>query len=183
MFPRDPDFDDKKVRRVDDAYPGYVIKEVLDILDVGAVTYVRSVEAGIKLFNEKPWDCVFVDCLKQGGEGFRLLEAVRRNPDEDKIRTPVILCTAFTERLNVCRARDLGANEILAKPVSPDQILVKLACALFKQREFIQAPGYVGPCRRRRQTDWSGKEERRAAGAATTEEITEAEVKEVAHGR
>ena len=42
MFPRDPNFDDKKVRRVDDAYPGYVIKELFDILELGSVSLKKN---------------------------------------------------------------------------------------------------------------------------------------------
>ncbi|WP_417317441.1 response regulator [Emcibacter sp.] len=183
MFRRDPKFDNKKVLLVDDdVYLSKIIKSVLDILEVGSVTHVKSVKAGIELFDSKYYDCVIVDCLKNGGKGFELIQAVRGGSDDAKIRTPVILCTAFTEQQNIYRARDMGVNEILAKPVSPDQILLKLNCALYRQREFVQAPGYVGPCRRRRQIDWEGREDRRNPGGAAQGAIPAGNKKEAANG-
>lgn len=168
MSLKNPDFETKKILLVDDdVYLGMIIKTVLDILDVGSITFVKSVKEGVKLFSQKSFDCVFVDCLKQDGEGFRLLEAIRGGRDEEKKRTPVILCTAFTEQGNIFRARDLGVTEILAKPVSPEQILEKLMSALFKERDFIRVEGYIGPDRRRRRGDWDGQEDRRKSGKMT----------------
>ncbi|WP_321392880.1 response regulator [Emcibacter sp.] len=172
MSLRDPKFEDKKVLLVDDdVYLGKIIKSVLDILDVGSVTWVKSVREGIKLYSQKPFDCVFVDCLKEDREGLQLLQAVRRGTDAEKIRVPVILCTAFTEKQTVFQARDFGVTEILAKPVSPEQILEKLASALFREREFVQGAGYIGPDRRRRRGDWDGKEDRRQSSRLTQTNI------------
>lgn len=40
---------------------------------------------------------------------------------------PVILMTAYASRENIARARELGVNDILVKPFTPEQLGVALA--------------------------------------------------------
>jgi DNA-binding response OmpR family regulator len=49
---------------------------------------------------------------------------------------------------NVRQARDAGANLVVAKPLSPDVLLRRITWVARESRQFIVAPGYVGPDRR-----------------------------------
>ncbi len=62
--------------------------------------------------------------------------------------TPVILITGHTQRHNVERARDCGANIVLAKPVSPTSTLERIMLIAREKRPFVSCNTYVGPDRR-----------------------------------
>lgn len=62
--------------------------------------------------------------------------------------TPVVLVTGHTQRSNVERARDCGANVVLAKPVSPQSTLQRITIIAREKRPFVSCSTYVGPDRR-----------------------------------
>jgi DNA-binding response OmpR family regulator len=62
--------------------------------------------------------------------------------------TPVILVTGHTQRSNVERARDCGANIVLAKPVSPASTLERITLIAREKRPFVSCANYTGPDRR-----------------------------------
>ena len=71
---------------------------------------------------------------------------------------------AVTDIDTIVMARDAGVTEVIGKPFSPDQVLQKLTNAIKNKREFIDVDEYIGPNRRRRNsndTDWSGDNDRR----------------------
>jgi CheY-like chemotaxis protein len=76
-------------------------------------------------------------------------------------RIPIIIISAFSEVERVIAARDAGANDFLAKPLSPRAILEHLTMVLRHPYEFIDAERYVGPDRRRRSPDDYDGDDRR----------------------
>jgi DNA-binding response OmpR family regulator len=62
--------------------------------------------------------------------------------------TPIILVTGHTQRSNIERARDCGANIVLAKPVSPASTLDRITLIAREKRPFVSCASYVGPDRR-----------------------------------
>ena len=61
---------------------------------------------------------------------------------------PTMLVSGHTQLRNVQRARDCGANYIVAKPVSPDVLLERIIWVAREKRPFIQCDSYFGPDRR-----------------------------------
>ena len=54
-------------------------------------------------------------------------------------------------------ARDAGVTEFIVKPITAKAVLDRLNAVIMKPRPFIKADGYIGPCRRRRDTpDYAG---------------------------
>ena len=76
-------------------------------------------------------------------------------------RIPIIIISAFSEVERVIAARDSGANDFLAKPLSPRAILEHLTMVLRHPYEFIDAERYTGPDRRRARPDGYDGEDRR----------------------
>jgi DNA-binding response OmpR family regulator len=71
------------------------------------------------------------------------------------------MLTGHTHIDHVRLARDAGANEFLAKPVSVKAILSRLMAVIDHPRAFVRSSGYFGPCRRRRaMDDYRGPERR-----------------------
>ncbi len=95
--------------------------------------------------------------------GLKLAKYIRKSPVKKIQKTPIILCTALTGLHSILNARDVGITEILAKPISPEQIMDKMSNAIFNERPFIVSEVYFGPDRRRRIRDLNGTQDRRQA--------------------
>jgi hypothetical protein len=58
------------------------------------------------------------------------------------------MMSADTRETTVKRARDAGANMVIAKPMSPANLYDRLAWIALTPRKFVDAPNYFGPDRR-----------------------------------
>ena len=81
-------------------------------------------------------------------DGYDLTRWLRREADEAHRHTPVIVVTSHTRRDQVEKARDCGANFIIAKPVSPAIMLERILWVAKGDRLFIECETYAGPDRR-----------------------------------
>ena len=105
-------------------------------------------------------DIVVMDWLMDKGNGETLLKWIRSH-EKDSIRfLPVIVCSGYTTDLITEKARDLGADEILVKPVSGTGLASRICSVIDTPRPFIKAPNYFGPDRRRREIAYQGEERR-----------------------
>jgi|GEM_PF-4696781 two-component system, chemotaxis family, chemotaxis protein CheY len=64
-------------------------------------------------------------------------------------KIPIIIFSAYSEVDRVVAARDAGANDFLAKPLSPRIVLEHITMVLRNPGEFIELEAYTGPDRRR----------------------------------
>ena len=71
------------------------------------------------------------------------------------------MLTAHSEKNRVEAARDAGASEFCAKPVTAAEMLRKVAAVIDRPRPFIRTESYFGPDRRRRDDPNFRGEERR----------------------
>ena len=53
----------------------------------------------------------------------------------------------------VAAARDIGTTEFLVKPFTAGDLARRIAHVITKPRDFVKAPEYFGPDRRRKFTD------------------------------
>lgn len=60
----------------------------------------------------------------------------------------------------IIAARDAGATEIVCKPISAKSLYQHIAAIIENPREFIQAPDYAGPDRRRQDVAYAGHDRR-----------------------
>ncbi|MGB0671119.1 MAG: response regulator, partial [Rhodospirillales bacterium] len=74
-----------------------------------------------------------------------------------------------TEVARVTEARDAGIHEFLAKPISAQTLYRRIVSIIETPRDFIRAPGYVGPDRKRRDDSGYRGPERRQDEEAHTE--------------
>ena len=105
-------------------------------------------------------DIVLTDWLMPKGSGEELLRWIRSH-DKDSIRfLPVIVISGYTTELLANLTRDMGANEILVKPVSGTSLASRICSVIDHPRPFIRAPYYFGPDRRRQELPHKGPERR-----------------------
>jgi len=95
-----------------------------------------------------PVDLIVTDAHMPGVDGYEFITWLRRQNNAAIRSTPVILLSAHTPKRHVLRARDCGANFIIAKPISPHIILERILWVAEGNRHFVECDAYVGPDRR-----------------------------------
>src|SRR3954447_16639701 len=83
---------------------------------------------------ERP-DLVVLDLMLPGMSGLQVLEELRRRPETAEI--PVILLTARREEQDRIAGLELGADDYVAKPFSPQELILRVGAVL---RRVQQAP-------------------------------------------
>ena len=78
-----------------------------------------------------------------------LLSAVRGQQELSIAILPVILMSGNTTADVVISARNLGATEFLAKPLTAESLYTRVAGVIERPRNFVRTTDYFGPDRRR----------------------------------
>lgn len=95
-------------------------------------------------------DLVICDYMMDGMNGVELVRRIRTAPDSPNRFVPIIMLSGHSQQERVMEARDAGANEFLAKPVTAAALADRVNRVLQRPRPFIRSPRYTGPDRRRR---------------------------------
>lgn len=82
-------------------------------------------------------------------QALSLVKSVRESSNISCRDVPIVLTSQHTSRIDVERARDAGASEILKKPLSTTALLQRVEHAAIP-RQFVKQTRYSGPDRRRR---------------------------------
>ena len=96
----------------------------------------------------RPVDLILTDANMPHMDGYDLIRWLRTEGSEAVRMTPAIIVTAHTPKSKVEKARDCGANFIIAKPIAPAIILERILWVARADRLFIECDVYVGPDRR-----------------------------------
>lgn len=99
-------------------------------------------------------------------DGLAMISSLRRS-DLTERTAPVILYTAEATVESIRGARDAGAHEFLRKPYTLKDLTKRIENVMLKPRDWIEAKVYVGPDRRRFNSEaYTGTRRRRAEKAA-----------------
>jgi CheY-like chemotaxis protein len=145
----------------DDQITFDLISALLIGFGVGAVMRPDDHKHAMSLVAGGRPNLVISDVNFQDGEDFGLISDMRWSKNFPRRDIGFVVCTGHTNFETIMRARDLGASEIVAKPISAEELFKKITMALFEPRYFVDSSVYVGPCRRRRKSKWSGDDRRR----------------------
>jgi two-component system, chemotaxis family, chemotaxis protein CheY len=80
--------------------------------------------------------------------GLSLTRAIRHNPENENRTMPILIMTSDPREAAVKAARDVGANMVIAKPLSAASLYDRLTWIAFNPRQFINTDTYFGPDRR-----------------------------------
>ena len=142
---------------------GFEVRNVVDVADGSeALTLMRA----------HRFDLVFCDISLRNMSGLDLARHIRSDADVLDRQVPIILLTSQTQYAKIVAARDSGVTEIVAKPISPKLLEDRITYVFQQPRPFVEAASYVGPSRRRRDTQFKG-EDRRGLGTSPTDEGAE----------
>src|ERR1700760_2987591 len=136
-----------------------LVSAILHAFGATQVYEASSGERAMMLMREMTPDVIFLDWMMEGMSGIEFAKQVRNSPTGNPY-VPIIMLTGHTSADCVQQARDAGVNEFLAKPVSVKAILARLTSVIEHPRSFVRTEMYFGPCRRRRNVEYSGPERR-----------------------
>ena len=89
-----------------------------------AVRQAEHGEAGLRALEQKAPDCMVLDVMMPGLDGFGVLRAMRQRKLAPKTRVVVLTCK--TEERDHLRGWELGADEYLTKPFDPDALVERV---------------------------------------------------------
>jgi len=148
----------------DNEHMRLIVEQALRALGVKQLAGATDAVEAFQLMRTNPADIVICDINMAPLDGIEFTRMVRNDADSPNIFVPIIILTGNSEKQAVCAARDAGANEFLAKPVSVRSLYKRIAMIIERPRPFVRSSDYFGPDRRRRKgTSWTGTERRQQA--------------------
>lgn len=98
-----------------------------------AETGEQAVEkAGMKA-NDKPYNCIFLDIMMPGIDGYEVCKRIKSNPKTKS--SAVVMLTSKSSIIDKLRANWSGCDAFLSKPVAEDELLATIAKFLPSARE------------------------------------------------
>ena len=133
-----------------------ILSTLLGAFGVRDVAVAGDSSAGIAAaFAQRP-DIVLMDWGLPRREAFEVVANLRGESSLDPA-VPIIGLSGHVREADVTTARDAGVTDFLAKPISADTLHQRIVSVLVRPREFVSAPAYRGPDRRRLPRDGTGK--------------------------
>ncbi|MBU7585196.1 MAG: response regulator [Nostoc sp. TH1S01] len=96
------------------------IQQILSLSDFQTISANNGVD-GLRLAKSEKPDLICCDIMMPDLDGYGVLKALRQDPETDSI--PVILLTAKVERGDLRQGMELGADDYITKPFSPEELL------------------------------------------------------------
>ena len=119
----------------DDARLGAMVSEYLGRHDLD-VTVVPAGERGLAALRRGRFDVVLLDVMLPGVDGFEVCRRIRAAPEWAAL--PVLMLTARDEDVDKIVGLELGADDYLAKPFNPRELLARIRAVL--RRGASEAP-------------------------------------------
>jgi two-component system, sensor histidine kinase and response regulator len=88
------------------------------------IEFATSGKAALDWINIKKFDLILLDINMPGMDGFEVCTKIRSNPE--MVHIPIIFLSAETERENILKGFDLGAQDYITKPFDSRELLVRI---------------------------------------------------------
>jgi CheY-like chemotaxis protein len=124
---------------------------ILDLLRNAGVEKVRVQEfadEAVEVLKTYRANIIITSFELPGEDGAVWTRALRRNRKVTNRKAAVFVTSAAFSRPMAEQCRHAGANALIGKPLSAKVLIATINKVLKQPREFIDADGYVGPCRR-----------------------------------
>jgi two-component system, OmpR family, phosphate regulon response regulator OmpR len=115
----------------DDARLGALVTEYLGRHEI-AVTVAADGERGLSALRRGRFDVVLLDVMLPGTDGFEVCRRLRATPEIAAL--PVIMLTARGDDVDKIVGLELGADDYLAKPFNPRELLARIHAVLRRGR-------------------------------------------------
>jgi len=99
------------------------------------LTLAASGEDGLEQLRKDGADCVILDIMLPGMDGFKTLKKIRS--DESFCGLPIIMCTARGEEADIVAGLELGADDYVVKPYSPRVLAARIRAGLRRKEAIV----------------------------------------------
>jgi len=134
----------------DNAHMRTLLKSLLKSLGIREVFEATDGDEGFYELHATRPDFVLSDLSMAPVDGLAFTMRVRQAADSPNPYIPIIMVTGHTERRYIESARDAGVTELLAKPITPKSLCLRLEEIVERPRPFVRCDTFFGPDRRRR---------------------------------
>jgi len=139
-----------------------LLADIIKTLGVGTIYTAANGKEGYDKYTSRHPDIIITDWHMPIMDGLQFIEKVRKDPKSPHRNVPIIMISGLNAPTRVTKARDLGVTEYLTKPFTVQDISKRLSHIVRKPRDFILTPNFIGPDRRRRESDdFKGKIKRK----------------------
>ncbi|WP_225445431.1 response regulator transcription factor [Paenibacillus arenosi] len=87
-------------------------------------------EHALNRLKEQPFDLVIVDIMMPGTDGWEVVQRIRQT-----MSIPIIMLTARSDKKDMINGLSIGADDYLAKPFEPDELIARIT-ALLRRSQF-----------------------------------------------
>ncbi|HEY4030222.1 MAG TPA: response regulator [Caulobacteraceae bacterium] len=172
-----------RVLLIEDPQPGAeILAQVFFGYGVRQPVRCVSPDEAMARLEEEPFELIVCDGDLPGGQAYDFVMRLRRSTLEPNRYCPVILLSGHTPSAYVAKARDCGANFVVAKPIRPMVLLERIVWVCGDNRIFVELDSYVGPDRRFQSLgpppgmEGRRKGDRDAVGEASTPNLSQDEI-------
>ena len=146
---REINFSQVKFLLLDDHAAGSkILIQIVRGLGASKFVHCTSIAEAQKCVEQNELHLVLINANLKDAGIYDFISWLRRYDQPPNCFASVVLIAGHTPRSTVERARDSGANIILAKPVSPVSVLERLIWTARDKRNYVKSETYVGPDRR-----------------------------------
>lgn len=132
----------------DNEFTTILMKRLLSVMRVAQVTSCLESLTADDAIRRSNADLAIVDLDMPGRNGLEIVHDIRHGHVGVPKDMCILIASAHVDLEHVERARNEGANWVLAKPLSFRSLYDGIARAILDDRPFIDSPSYIGPCRR-----------------------------------
>jgi DNA-binding response OmpR family regulator len=125
-----------------------ILLQIMMAFGVARIHRAETAEEAQKMLGGLAIDLFFVDSDLPGIDGFDFVTWLRKTRQEPNCHAPVLMVAGHSQLSKVEKARDCGANFIVAKPLTPAVLLNRVLWVARESRCFVETDGYLGPDRR-----------------------------------
>jgi DNA-binding response OmpR family regulator len=124
----------------DDAKLASLVAEYLGQNEVD-VTVAGDGERGLAALRKGPFDVVLLDIMLPGVDGLEVCRRIRALPE--RANTPVVMLTAKGDDVDKIVGLELGADDYLAKPFNPRELLARLRAILRRSQAPVAGEAHA----------------------------------------
>ena len=124
-----------------------VLSRIVNGFGVAAPRKCASADRAREYLQAEAFDLVLTDSRLADDSVYDFVRWLRRSNVTTPCSVPILILSGHTPKSEAERARDCGANFVVAKPFTPDVLLARILWVARSPRPFVECKAYVGPDR------------------------------------
>ena len=141
-----PDLSYLTIGIIDDlAFSRTMMRSVLVAAGANRVEVASDSTEGWQMICSSRPHLLVLDWQLKTGSGLDLLRQIRLAAESPNRFMAVLMVTSFREEHRVQEALGSGVTAYLAKPFSPNELILRVKFCVEDRRDFVHGPQYLGP--------------------------------------